>query len=476
MSRSAFRSYLKLGSGFCFLLAMCSFLSGCIRPQNYHTRPNSSVLSYRYRSDHSQGYGTGYFSDANAHECYIEFDARGSLYRDQDDNPTQLNKATELIRSIKADPLRPGKTRRIAVYIFVHGWKNNASEDSGNVWGFRRFLSDIAAQQSGIPVIGVYMGWPGASLKGDQFLSFWNREPIADAVGQSADFRDALKGVLQATKGESYDSPEHSIAIAIGHSFGGIVLEHAATELLDEQIAKATPKPGDQERRADVTLPADLFVLINEAGAASIGLPFLKKLKLGEAEYTRVVEGQKRLCPLLLSMTSTGDVATKFAYPGGEFLSFNRPKTTPLSPTDTFGQSSTLPYNLLTAANMVALQSHHIVPLTGIKICDGSGLIPIRLAGTQSYCMEPLDTSLSRNKTPYWIMQLPQVFVPDHSSVFQDYLLNLITDVLIYEGVITRPSHSRVPVAQPNAVPLHLLIAPLGAPPAPTTPGLTIKR
>ena len=42
--------------------------------------------------------------------------------------------------------------------------------------------------------------------------------------------------------------------------------------------------------------------------------------------------------------------------------------------------------------------------------------------------MNPVAGAL--NTTPYWIMQLPQVFVPDHSSVFQFYMLKLIAAVL----------------------------------------------
>ena len=73
-------------------------------------------------------------------------------------------------------------------------------------------------------------------------------------------------------------------------------------------------------------------------------------------------------------------------------------------------------------------------------------------------------------------MQLPQVFVPDHSAVFQDYLLNLITDVLIYEGVITQPNLKRVPVGGLNAAPLQLMIAPSDATATPIAPSLTLKH
>jgi hypothetical protein len=277
------------------------------------------------------------------------------------------------------------------------------------------------------------MGWPGASLKGDQFLSFWNREPIADNVGNSKDFHDALKSLLHAAKGDNhnlYESKDASIAVVIGHSFGGIVLEHAATGLIQEQVDANCS--ADQTGKCQIDPPADLFLLINEAGAAAIARPFLREIQVKSITYT---DNGGRAYPLLISMTSTGDVLTKFAYPGGEFLSFNRPKTEKISPPDPFGQTSTLPYNLLTAANMIALQSHSIEPWKSGLECE----LPIQLSATKYYCMNAIKSEDSgvrpRNQTPYWIMQLPQIFVPDHGAVFQDYLLSLMEAVMFYGGL-----------------------------------------
>ena len=400
----------------CLAALAALLLNGCIRPQNYHPDIPSKPLTkstFYYKFDpHDPNYAGNdsqcerdecYFQKSTAHEVFIEFDARGSMYRDENSNAVQLDAALALTKKLKAS------AGRVALYVFVHGWKNNASEDSGNVWGFRRFLSDIAFQHCDEPVIGVYIGWPGASLKGDKFLSFWNREPVADNVGNNKDLTFALRSLLQVVKNPNYTDQE-STAVVIGHSFGGIVLERAATTLIEEQLNQREPEA-----------PADLFVLINEAGAAAIARPFLLELN-GKFIYN---DPGGHPHPLLLSMTSTGDVATKIAYPGGEYLSFNRPATEKYSPPDAFGQNTTLPYNLLTAANMIALQSHQIVPFISDSSCD----LKIPLNKKISYCMNPIPQN-RLNQTPYWIMQLPQVFVPDHSSVFQSNLLKLISAVL----------------------------------------------
>jgi hypothetical protein len=203
------------------------------------------------------------------------------------------------------------------------------------------------------------------------------------------------------------------------------VLEHAATALLDKQVFAN----GDLDH-----LPADLFILINEAGAAEIGRDFRDKLVTHNLAY---VDKDKVAHPLLLSMTSVGDVATKIAYPGAEVLSFNRTKTQPITPTDEFGQTNTFTYNVVTAANMLPLQSHEIVPFDPKKTCT----VPIPPVNP-AYCMNPL--SAVPNTTPYWIMQMPQVFVPDHSAVFQDYLLTLIGSVMQHSGIVDRPSNRSI--------------------------------
>jgi pimeloyl-ACP methyl ester carboxylesterase len=429
---------MKARRRLCWLGAPAAlFLNCCIRPENYHpdipSLPQTNSTAYFQFSSTDPNYsGKGkdqYFKNSRAYEAYVEFDARGSMYRDDANRTVQLNAALALIKRIKYPAGQP--PRKIALYVFVHGWKNNASETCGNVWGFRRFLSEFAYQHHDQPVIGVYIGWPGASLKGDAFLSFWNREPVADNVGNNADLTDALRAILQAVKGVDYSDRE-STAVVIGHSFGGIVMERVATKLIREQLQK--PGPGGES-------PADLFVLLNEAGAAAIARPFL--MDLGDQGVTYNDSGGHPH-PLLLSMTSTGDVATKFAYPGGEFISFNRPATQKYSSPDRFGQESTLPYNLLTAANTIGLQSHQIVQLSSGAPCD----LKIPLTSSASYCMNAIRQN-RLNQTPYWIMQLPQVFVPDHSDIFQYNLLKLLSAVL-EESAVTN-NGPRAQLAQPQS-------------------------
>jgi hypothetical protein len=426
-------------------LFFASLLTGCISTKNYHPPGTPSTFHYDFKEDDKR-YGHGYFAPASAYEAYVEFDARGLTYKDGTGNPYQLKAALDLIKKVRHPGGLNAPAQAIALYVFIHGWKNNAGDTSGNVWGFRRFLSQIAHDHCGVPTVGVYIGWPGASLKNDAFLSFWNREPVATAVS-GGELTDALRSILQEAKGIKYDDEdqnhEKSVAVVIGHSFGGIVLEPTATKLIREQL--------DSKGEA----PADLFLLLNEAGAAKIGQEFLYDLANLKVNYN---DANNKPHPLLLSMTSVGDIATKFAYPGAEYLSINRPHPPEkYSPVDMFGQDSSLPYDLLTAANMVALQSHEIVPKTNPTFCD----LEIPIPEQKSYCMSAIHQG-RLNRTPYWIMQLPQIFVPDHSSVFQDYLLNLLSAVM--EDSLLTSCGPRTRVAANPLQPPPPAVAPLSRP------------
>jgi hypothetical protein len=437
-------------------LCLLPLLVGCIAPRMYHVANSTQNLVF---SPEDKRYGQGYFFAAKVSEAYVEFDQFGNL----DPKHEELRSALEMIHRCRfrmdaSAEACPGpkdalstEAKPIALYIFVHGWKNNASDDTNNPWGYRRFLATASYEQTDrLPVVGIYIGWPGASLKNDKFLSFWNREPVANNVGVSADLQMTLRSLLHEAKGDigsgapleqheklgpsAFTSQYPSTAIVIGHSFGGIVLEEAATQLLmetfhqlpREQVTMHCPvEAGGGPDCVRVTPPADLIVLINEAGKAQIGMPFLDFLQKNHVGYfcreskRDSVQPDLKRCPLLLTMTSEGDWTTKLAYPGGEFLSPTRPKKQTYGQPDGWGQGSSLPYDIVTAGNFIALQSHRIDTTTS------ECFVTVGVTGKppSQYCMHAI-TSL--NTTPHWIMQLPQYFVPDHGTVFQPAFLQLL--------------------------------------------------
>ena len=389
-----------------FWLAALGLLSSCIRPQSY--RPGTSSLAAFNVPVNRHAKETG---SQVAYEAYIEFDARGHLF-----DEGQVERAVNMIQALKHPAGRAEQP--VSMFLFVHGWKNNASEASGNVWGFREILFRQAEKLGNEPAIGIYIGWPGDVTKVGKFFSFWNREGVADAVG-GGELDSVLSKLLIAAKGADYrgnPGVQPSTAIMIGHSMGGLILERSAIRLITDQLAKYAPNE-------DIPAPADLIVLLNEAGPASQARPFLMDLLKEHVEYNGGAGGQP--FPLLVAMTSDGDAATKIAFPGGEYLSPNRPATINIPPNapDVFGQKSTLPYNLLAPANLVALRSHQI---TQVPQATADCLVTTTVH-QRTYCVSPIKPQPA-NTTPYWIMALPQVFVPDHSSIFRDEMAQLIDD------------------------------------------------
>lgn len=423
--------------GFCVSLLSIS----CVAPKDYH--PQVSVFQYQFPMDEDC-----YFAGSRAYEAFIELDEEGKLYKESDGTPRQVVRAINLIHDLKAT----AKAQSVIVVVFVHGWKNNASDASGNMWGFRRILDEIAYQapEPKPPVIGIYVGWPGASARVGKFFTFWNRQGVADTIG-TGEIDGVLERILKETKGERFDGP--SYAVLVGHSFGGLIMEKAAIRILKKYI--------DSVQETEFSPPADLMVLLNEAGPATQARDFL--LFLMEKKISYELNGQPR--PLLLSMTSTGDLATKLAFPGGQAISSKKPKKWGKYPQpDPFGFESNQPYYYLTAGNFVALQSHEILEST-----SPSALIRVPDVGGRDYFVVPKTSA--PNTTPYWIMQIPQVFVPDHGSIFRTEVISLLRAFLSLNRIMPEQTKRR-PTCPRGTPPAALVVAP----PTRPVPGTTAER
>jgi hypothetical protein len=372
---------------------------------------------------------------------FVEFDDMGELWQPTE-GPTELDRVLQEIQR--------QRDKAPIVLLFVHGWKNNASDQSGNVWGFRCELGRIANEYGkyGRPVIGVFLGWRGDVTSVDFFknFTFWNRITAAARI-PGAHMTDVILRVMRLVKGA--DGKRNATLIAVGHSFGGLVLERAVTQALVERI-------DDFDGTGDgFYFPADLVVLLNEAGPAIQAKQLLDLLSRRNATFNNGAVNQ----PLLLSMTSKGDTATHFAFPGGQALSLFKVdlrkyfQTDPEKPgADEFGVTDQRSYYLLTAANTGALQSH-VVGLPNdpdVQAAINLGNKPYttaNLPNSGDFLVVP--KAKAKNTTPYWIMQIPVAFVPDHTTIFRPEF-----DQLIKAFLKQRPEMSpRAPGAPVPATP-----------------------
>ena len=369
--------------------------------------------------------------------AFIEFDDIGEFW-----NRTQPAAALAEIRKWKA-------TGDVVVVIFIHGWKNNASERSGNVWGFRTQLQEIAAQVRGRRVIGVYFGWRGAvtNLGPLDNLTFYNRRNTAIRI-PGAHMTEALNAVMAEAK-RGNGSGKHSLCIVVGHSFGGLVLERALTQYMvgkvlelhpvDSQGESVHPNPSgchtkeDRKREAPFKPPADLIVFVNSAAPATESKQFLDLL---DCHLLTATQGERNI-PLFLSVTSKGDLATGTFMPIGQFPSKLTKSFRTYDNPFPRGEKNQSAYYLRSTANMGVLQSHEVVIVPDCaqrnltpeqkRICDQLGntdpnSVPVRPFGPNpskpNLRFAVLRNLAAWNKTPYWVMQMPAEMVPDHGTIF----------------------------------------------------------
>jgi hypothetical protein len=384
--------------------------------------------------------------------AYIEVDDFGELF-----DRTQLNHAMTLIQTAK----KSSASKNAIIVTFIHGWKNNASDDAGNVWGFREELNDIAKQYAPQPVVGVYIGWRGATtnLPVVKELTFYNRRNAAIRIPH-AHLTEILERILHEAKScmercsEESAPGTGSVSIVVGHSFGGMVLERSLTQavvgdiLRQEEDRKAEMRKWNDRRQKGlesaesrpantIRPPADLIAMVNEAAPATEAKQMLDLLKTHKMKLkVKISETEEREEPLFLSITSSGDAATSLLMPLGQYpslLSKTMRKYPHPDPPEIPNQST---YYLHTTAHLPPLFSHLIGPEDDKNIAkakDAAKPQDVRCFPSEElkrrYCIVPVQNRY--NDTPYWVMSMPKEFVPDHSTIFRPVFRELLAQFIV---------------------------------------------
>lgn len=245
---------------------------------------------------------------------FVEFDDEGWFW-----DRRQLEAVEKLIRS-EAGLSQPS-AQGIILVLFVHGWKNNAAVDNGNVQMFRATLTELSKAekvQSGLDnrparkVVGVYGGWRGLSAKLEPFkeLSFWERKTTAHKVGHGA--MTELLAELENLQIESNhaiptNAPRTELVI-VGHSFGGAAVYSAISQIVTERFVDMI------EHGKPLKPLGDVVILLNPAFEA-VRHYNLNELAVSIQHYP---ESQR---PVLAIFTSKTDWATHYAFPIGRFFS-----------------------------------------------------------------------------------------------------------------------------------------------------------
>lgn len=367
----------------------------------------------------------------NACLAFLEFDEMGEAWDGRPDG--QLDAALKLIERGHAGPNPP------IIVTFVHGWKNNANDrpgsQNGNVLGFEGVLEFMKKHlYKDFPIVGIYVGWRG-DLIPDYWpvrrqLSYFNREGAAIRI-PGGSMTAAMTRIMMKAREDGNDA----FVIMVGHSFGALVLERALAQAMTEYVLRRRDQPSAAVSDAVHSAWADLVVFVNSAAAANEGKQLLNLLKLMKYQPP-ASEAAESARPLLLSISSLGDAATRFALPVGHGLSFigrkaqggwrmyEHPEPPPVK-----SQSA---FYLSTTAHMEALQSHLVVEVKDREVnrCTDPARPSVRFRdpfvlpnGVQyQICERPGRW----NDTPYWAMQMPASIVRDHSGIFNENFVGLL--------------------------------------------------
>ena len=257
---------------------------------------------------------------------FTEFTDQGLQYPAEEFPQAAAYQINRTLQGLKQTAATPG-VQGISLVVFVHGWKHDARHDDGNVRDFRALLQSAGlleqARGSGYRVVGIYVGWRGRSLGGGPLanLSFWSRKSAALRVAQGST-RELLsrlrnfKCTQSLPAGSDGDCDEAATSrlprvrmLLVGHSFGGWIVYNAVAGSLIESLTHAhnTDRPGSANSRF-----GDMVVLLNPAFEATRYTP-LHRI----ATTTRQPGYQ---APLLVSVTSSADWATRSAFPVGRIF------------------------------------------------------------------------------------------------------------------------------------------------------------
>lgn len=443
-------------------------------------------------------------SQAPYYLAFIEVDDFGEFY-----DPGQLTRALRLIQYAKAHSSPTGNAK---VITFIHGWKNNASDAAGNVWGFRDALKSLGDEYGGPgndPIVGIYIGWRGAVTKLPVIkeFTFFNRKNAATRIA-AANLTEAINQIINTTKecvkdcgAEAASTAEDindckakprsgpgSLAVVVGHSFGGMVLERTVTQGLVADILQqesdrksCTRKEADwkmkkqeaahdqeinaceQLKQRGIQPRADLIALVNEAAPATEARQLLGFM----VRHNVRLKVDNEPVPLVLSITSVGDSATGVAFPIGQYPSkltkaLRHYKDTAPPDMPIPNQST---YYLHTTGHLPPLFSHlvgkpqdqsirkvldSLGPGAEEKYCYASN----KVNSTQKYCVVPAPQAF--NTTAYWVMQMPTEIVPDHSTIFRPVFIGLLRHFVAARVCAEAPSkparpaflNSKQPAAQ----------------------------
>jgi hypothetical protein len=220
------------------------------------------------------------------------------------------------------------------IILYIHGWMHSSDDQDSNYQEFSKLIASLSRSDQTKQTVGIYITWNASTGYWPlDYLSFWSRQRIADRITQSA----VVAKIVGAIGNTRDRSGKHDNFIAIGHSFGARMLFAAVNAPLVIDVAKAFPRSNSDTYQV-VRGPADATLLLNPA-FESARYTAINGLIRNEEVFSPLQP------PLLITVSTNNDWATKNAFPVGQFLdlSFDERARTTLGNQDGYYTHSLLP-------------------------------------------------------------------------------------------------------------------------------------
>ena len=321
-------------------------------------------------------------------------------------NHPQSDVASE---NVAVDPTADPNLPKFVV-IYVHGWKNDERQDSGDYKDFKELIGKLADDpnyKGKKHVTGIYVSWDATFYPIIENLTFWSRMRAADRIAQSATLTKFITGVESIL---SRDNNKQNQLVVIGHSFGARMVFSATIQNLLHSVQREHPgKP--KGTYGTIRGSADAVILLNPAFEAS--------LFSGAASIFREDEQfQPNQPPVLISISTINDSATGTWFPIGQWVGWR-----------TALERRTLGY-------FRSYQTHTLRKSEALQ-CFSPGEEVNGKLSYKSYlaglCMEPLAHRVAQPTNPFLVAQTDSTIINGHSGIwnpkFSEWLFQLVKEL-----------------------------------------------
>lgn len=391
---------------------------------------------------------------------FIEFDDQGQLW--------DRKQMDDVLKTLQAE----AGSRELLMVVFVHGWKHSAAPGDGNIKTFRDVLADLSdteallAKSNGTEarrVAGIYFGWRGGSLpmKYLENVTFWDRKNTAQKVGYGgvAEVLSRLEDirltkdsiVCRDRTSDDARCRSNTKLVAVGHSFGGAVMQTAVAQILENRFVQTIGPAG---RKSDVDGLGNLVVLINPAFEANLFTP------ISDMAAERRTYFPEQL-PVMLVLTSEADAATRYAFPIGRWFSTMFEKTHDHERRNAeTGQMETISEhdaNVRTVGHFEPYRTHRLYPTNERKreelkaagaadsirtfkqssrdwACDGPG----SKITFGDVVLERMTNSAGRN--PYLVVYVDGQLIRDHNDIDDPRVIEFVKQMILISSRSEQPT------------------------------------